>query len=82
MSKKPEWAEALDRLLSQRMEVVPPGWKTAHEIAKELGICFEMAKLRARDMVKAGLAERRDFRVRWGKGVRPTPYYRLISKKR
>lgn len=77
--KKPEWAEALDRLLSHQMEVVPPGWKTATQIAKELGLCYEMGKLKARAMVKAGLAERKYFRVKWGRGVRPTPHYRLVS---
>lgn len=79
MTKKPEWAEALDRLLSHQMEPVPAGWKTAQEIAKEMGFCLEMAKIKARAMVKAGLAERRDFRVKWGRGVRPTPHYRLIN---
>ncbi len=39
MSQKPEWAEALDRLLSQRVETVPPGWKTAREVGEQLGVC-------------------------------------------
>ncbi|NBW14788.1 MAG: hypothetical protein EBR82_42995 [Caulobacteraceae bacterium] len=79
MSKKPEWAEALDRLLSHRMEAVPPGWKTAREIGEQLGVCYEMAKIKAKKLVEAGLAERRDFKVQWGKGIRATPHYRLVS---
>lgn len=79
MKKKPEWAEALDRLLTKRIEAVPPGWKNCKEIAKELGVCYEMAKLKAKELVDAGLAERRDFKVQWGKGVRATPHYRLVS---
>ena len=79
MKKKPEWAEALDRLLSHRMEAVPPGWKTAKEIGEELGFCYEMAKIKAGQLVAAGLAERKDFRVKWGRGVRPLPHYRLVN---
>ncbi len=71
MSKKPEWAEALDRLLSQRVETVPPGWKTAREVGEQLGVCAEL--------VAAGLAERKDFRVKWGRGIRGLPHYRLVS---
>ena len=80
--KKPEWAEALDRMLSNRVETVPAGWKTAKEIAKELGMCYEMAKIKAKQLVKAGLAEQKDFRVKWGKGIRGMPHYRLISSTR
>lgn len=79
--KKPEWAEALDRLLNQRVEAIPAGWKTAKEIGDQLGVCYEMAKLRAKELVEAGLAERRNFKVKWGRGIRATPHYRLISKK-
>ena len=77
--KKPEWAEALDRLMNNRVETVPAGWKSAKEIAQELGMCYEMGKIKAKQLVKGGLAERRDFRVKWGRGIRATPHYRLIS---
>ncbi len=79
MSQKPEWAEALDRLLSQRVETVPPGWKTAREVGEQLGVCYEMAKLKCAELVAAGLAERKDFRVKWGRGIRGLPHYRLVS---
>ena len=79
MSKKPEWAEALDRLMSQRIEAVPAGWKTAREVGEQLGVCYEMAKIRCKDLVEAGLAERKDFRVKWGRGIRGTPHYRLVK---
>ena len=82
MSKKPEWAEALDRLMSQRIEAVPAGWKTAREIGEQLGMCYEMAKLKAKELVAAGLAERRDFRVKWGRGIRGLSHYRLVSGKK
>ena len=77
--RKPEWAEALDRLLSQRVETVPPGWKTAREVGEQLGVCYEMAKLKCAELVAAGLAERKDFRVKWGRGIRGLPHYRLVK---
>jgi predicted ArsR family transcriptional regulator len=79
MSKKPEWAEALDRLLSQRVETVPPGWKTAREVGEQLGVCYEMAKLKCAELVAAGLAERKNFRVKWGRGIRGLPHFRLVN---
>jgi len=79
VSKDLGWAEALDRLMSRQVETVPPAYKTPKEIANQLGICEEMAKLKAKELVKAGLAERKDFRVRWGKGIRATPHYRLVN---
>ena len=77
--KKPEWAEALDRLMSNRMEVVPAGFKTARDIAVEMGVCYEMAKLKCAELVAAGMAERKDFKVKWGRGIRAFPHYRLIN---
>ena len=77
--KKPEWAEALDRLMSQRCDAVPPGWKTAKQIAEEMDVCYEMAKLKLKDLVDAGLAERKDFKVKWGRGIRGLPHFRLVT---
>jgi hypothetical protein len=39
-----------------------------------------MAKLKCAELVAAGLAERKDFRVKWGRGIRGLPHYRLIKK--
>lgn len=79
MSRKPEWAEALDRLMSHRCEAVPAGFKTAREIGQELGCCYEMAKIKCAQLVEAGLAERKEFRVKWGRGIRALPHYRLVT---
>lgn len=73
------WAKALDQLLGKRVEPVPSGWRSADDLAKQMGLCYEMAKLKCRDLVRAGLAERKDFRVKWGKGVRQKPFYRLVN---
>ena len=81
MSDKLAWARALDQLLVKRIDAVPAGWRSADDLAQELGYCEEMAKIKCRELVKAGLAERKDFRVKWGKGARLRPHYRLIAKK-
>ena len=73
------WAKALDQLMSHRLDAVPKDWKAPEVLANELGICYEMAKLKCRKLVKAGLAERKDFRVKWGKGARLRPHYRLVT---
>lgn len=74
------WARALDQLMAKRVEAVPAGFKAPEELAKELGFCYEMAKIKCRELVQAGLAERKDFRVKWGRGLRMRPHYRLIAK--
>ena len=78
MNDKLAWARALDQLLVKKIEPVPAGWRAAEDLAQELGYCDEMAKIKCRELVKAGLAEKRDFRVKWGKGARLRPHYRLV----
>jgi hypothetical protein len=43
----------------------------------KLGHCREVGIQKCRDLAKAGMVERKDFRVVWGRGVRPKPFYRL-----
>ena len=82
MSKDLGWADALDNLLMKRAEKVPEGWKTSAQVAAAMGMCEEMGKVKCKQLVAAGLAERREFRVKWGKMVRPRPHYRLVSLKK
>ncbi len=79
MKEDLSWAAALDSMLGQRTEAVPKGWKTASEVAAELGMCEEMGKVKCKQLVAAGLAERKEFRVKWGNMVRPRPHYRLVK---
>ena len=78
MSDKLAWAKALDELLVKRVEKVPPDFKAPEQLAEELGLCYEMTKIKCHQLVKAGLAERRDFSVKWGRGIRRRPFYRLL----
>ena len=64
MNKNLGWADALDNLLMKRAEKVPKGWKTSAEVAEAMGMCEEMGKVKCKQLVAAGLAERREFRVK------------------
>jgi hypothetical protein len=61
----------------ERPEKVPPGWKTAPQIASELGRSLSAATKLVRGLVASGAAECRKFRVVAGLRVYPTPHYRL-----
>ena len=82
MSQDLAWARALESLLKNKEDKVPPGWRTASQLAAQMGYCEEMAKLKCKELVKAGLAEVKDFRVRWGKMIRARPHYRLLNLKK
>lgn len=75
------WAQALESMMKNKEDKVPPEWRAPEQLAKAMGYCEEMAKMKCRELVKAGLAERKNFRVRWGKFVRARPHYRLVSGK-
>ena len=76
------WAQALESMMKGREDKVPPGWKAPEQLAKAMGYCDEMAKMKCRELVRAGLAEKKNFRVRWGKFVRAKPHYRLVNLKK
>lgn len=81
MSEDLAWAQAIESMMKNKEDRVPPGWRTTTQLATQMGYCEEMAKIKCKELVKAGLAEVREFRVRWGKMIRARPHYRLISKK-
>ena len=76
------WRAAFEKVNLVGAESVPKGWHSPEEIAEKLGLCREVGMQKCRSLAKAGLVERKDFRVRWGQGVRPRPYYRLVNPKR
>lgn len=73
------WRAAFEKANLLDAETVPPGWYSPEEIAEKLGMCREVGMQKCRDLAKAGLVERKDFRVAWARGTRPRPYYRLIQ---
>ena len=58
-------------------EVVPPGWFTVAQLADKLDRSICNTSQRIRQMVAAGKAEKRMFRIQLAEKVRPVPHYRL-----
>ena len=58
-------------------DTVPPGWLTISELSKQTGSPTATLQHKIRRLIDAGKAERKDFRIRLAKNVRPVPHYRL-----
>lgn len=70
------WEAALKP--SEILDEVPAGWLTLKQIAAKQGKAVStMGAILARS-VSEGRVERRDFRIRTGSVVRPTPHYRPL----
>lgn len=88
---KSDWAAALQEAFERKADVIPPGWKTAKEIAKAEGVSKEHVSRIVTKLIKAGRAEMKKFRtvvraaqtenVRRRSYYRLHPFYRLINKK-
>lgn len=76
--KKPHWTDALyTRVVRGREDVVPKGWESAKQIAKDMGTCVRRAQARLDKLHKAGLVERKAFNVSDPNGrIRSTYFFR------
>lgn len=81
--EKAAWEALLNKEAALKYEKIPPGWIDYDQFAQKIGICREMAAAKLRQLARAGLCERREFRVAWGvgngrtPGARLRPYFRL-----
>ena len=71
------WQALLEKERGLRHEAVPHGWLNYEQFAEKMGICREVAAAKLRALARAGLCERREFRVAWGMGTSKTPGVRL-----
>lgn len=86
---KQDWAAALQEAFQRKADVIPPGWKTVKEIAKEQGVSKEHVSRIVTRLVKMGRAEMKKFRtvvqatktenVSRRSYFRLHPFYRLIN---
>jgi predicted ArsR family transcriptional regulator len=73
-----KWCAAL--AFQDVCDVVPPGWKTAVEIAKMLGLHSSTAQRHIRAALAEGRFECQKFRVKVGqRSSYPVPHYRLTT---
>jgi len=84
-----DWAEVLQDAFSRKADVIPPGYKTVKEIAKEQNMSKEHVSRIVTKLVKIGKLEMKKFRsevsgvdngnVRRRPYFRLHPYYRIIK---
>jgi hypothetical protein len=71
-----QWCAALAQLTAP-VDVVPPGWQTAQQIAAKTGVPVATLQQKLKRLVDGGQAERKMFCVRLAKQTRPVPHYKL-----
>jgi hypothetical protein len=71
-----KWCEALAAVTAPA-DTVPPGWRTAKQIATQTKTPVPTLQNKLKRLVAAGKAERKKFRVQLAKNVRPVPHYKL-----
>lgn len=86
---KDDWAKVLQSAFQREADVIPPGWKTVKEIAKEQGVSKEHISRIVTKLVKNGKLEMKKFRsevrgvengnIRRRSYFRLHPYYRIIK---
>jgi hypothetical protein len=76
---KTDWASALGVSIVERCEAVPPGWKTAEQISRDIGLRRAQTSARLRAAIAANRAEVRHFRIESGSVTRPVPHYRILT---
>ena len=84
-----DWAEVLQDAFSRKADVIPPGYKTVKEIAKEQSMSKEHVSRIVTKLVKIGKLEMKKFRsevsgvdngnVKRRPYFRLHPYYRIIK---
>ncbi len=72
------WLAEMLRLRQGKADVVPTGWHTREEVQLKMGIGRTGCVCALREMIEAGSAEVRQFRIPNKSGdIKPIPHYRL-----
>jgi hypothetical protein len=72
-----DWIKALQKARLTGVEEVPKGWKTVHRWAEESGLRRAQTYVNLEQMLRAGVVEKKNFRVPVGSFARATPHYKL-----
>jgi predicted transcriptional regulator len=80
-----EWALTISKVLSQgakaSCDVIPKGFKTHPEIAKESGRSLTRCYVYLERGVKMGLIEKRKLKTKSGNTIKHIAFYKIIKKK-
>lgn len=71
--------EIQDQLAGLRADQIPDGWRTEADWSAEAGLTRGTVGKTLRDGVKAGIVERKAFRVRTDGGARSVFHYRTVD---
>lgn len=76
------WEAILRKQTQMKFDKIPPGWINYEQFAEKMGVCREVAELKLRQLARAGLCERKEFKVLWecGGGRVPTARFRPYFK--
>lgn len=72
----------LQRVLVEKVDIVPEGWYTAQQLAESWGFQVSHTVRRIRQAQEIGVAESQQFRVKTKSGIiRAIPHYRFTAQK-
>jgi len=75
------WLTDIQRELDKsRVDVVPKGWKTSEQLAKEINRSLSQTRKLLLQARKAGLIEEKTFRIKCGKVIYPIKHCRQRIK--
>ena len=72
-----DWCAALASVVPMSVEVVPTGWKTIFQLADEHKTSQTTIRTKVGELIAAGRAERRKFRVDRNGHIHALYHYRL-----
>ena len=78
MLEESAWAAALAAVATPT-DVVPPGWRTARQIAAQTKTAVPTLQTKLKHLCNSGKAEQKLFRIKLARNTRPVPHYRLLK---
>jgi len=79
MKKINEFAQMIAKVHENKTEKIPDGFKTIETWAKENNMSPSYAAVNIHEGFKAGLMEKKEFRIKTGAGVRAVAHYKIIK---
>jgi len=72
--------EALKAQSEKQVEVVPKGWFTSSQLAKQVGVTTNTMNKNLKGLVQAGLYETKSFKIKSGSRIFGIPHYRECKR--
>jgi hypothetical protein len=72
-----KWTDALAQVQNDRIEKPAHGFQTRQEVHAAMKLSAAQGDKAIKQLLAAGIAERRDYYTKTGKGICKVPHYRL-----